>query len=140
MPALEYLLEAAQIYEDGGDQAGAATAFAGVGTVPASARRERRRRGLDAARARSRRARQKLATLEINIYNSLGSALISANRIDEAARYLATGIELAQATDNRNLLTKLLHNQSLLAKQRGDELAAPSGARRRQEYARDSRK
>ncbi|MCC6197063.1 MAG: hypothetical protein IT518_21620, partial [Burkholderiales bacterium] len=31
MPALEYLLEAAQIYEDCGDLAGAATAFAGVG-------------------------------------------------------------------------------------------------------------
>src|SRR4051794_10238586 len=32
MRALEYLLAAAQMYEDAGDEAGAATAFAGVGT------------------------------------------------------------------------------------------------------------
>jgi hypothetical protein len=77
-------------------------------------------RALESARA------QKLATLEINIHNSLGSALISANRLDEAAKYLRTGLELAQAANNRNLLTKLLHSQSLLSKQRGDELAKSS--------------
>ena len=86
-------------------------------------------RALESART------QKLDTLEINIYNSLGSALIAADRIDEAARYLAAGIELAQARGNRNLLTKLLLNQSLLAKTRGDARAATDAAGAQQEYA-----
>jgi diguanylate cyclase (GGDEF)-like protein len=134
MRALEYLLEAAQMYEDAGDQAGAATAFAGVGTCQHRLGAHddavaSMLRALDSARA------QKLATLEINIYNSLGSALISANRLDEAAKYLRTGLELAQSANNRNLLTKLLHTQSLLAKQRGDELAKSSNAAAQQEYA-----
>ena len=134
MPALEYLLDAAQMYEDAGDQAGAATAFAGVGTCQHRLGAHddavaSMLRALESARA------QKLATLEINIYNSLGSALISANRMEEAARYLRTGLELAQAANNRNLLTKLLHTQSLLAKQRGDEMAKSSDAAAQQEYA-----
>ena len=134
MRALEYLLEAAQMYEDAGDQAGAATAFAGVGTCQHRLGANddavaSMLRALESARA------QKLATLEINIYNSLGSALISANRLDEAAKYLRTGLELAQAANNRNLLTKLLHTQSLLAKQRGDQIAKSSHAAAQQEYA-----
>ena len=94
-PALECLLEAAHIYQDCGDLAGAATAFAGIGTCQhrlgahddavASLLR-----ALESARA------QKLETLETNIFNSLGSALIAANRVDEAARYIETGIELAR--------------------------------------------
>ena len=128
MRALEYLLDAAQMYEDAGDPAGAAAAFAGVGTCQHRLGANddavaSMLRALESARA------QKLATLEINIHNSLGSALISANRLDEAAKYLRTGLELAQAANNRNLLTKLLHNQSLLAKQRGDELAKSNEAR-----------
>jgi diguanylate cyclase (GGDEF)-like protein len=135
MRALEHLLEAAQMYEDAGDQAGAATAFAGVGTC------QHRLGAHDDAVASMLRAlesarTQKLTTLEINIYNSLGSALISANRLDEAARYLRTGLELAQAANDRNLLTKLLHTQSLLAKQRGDDLAKSGDAGARHEYAR----
>ena len=135
MRALEYLLDAAQMYEDAGDQAGAATAVAGVGTC------QHRLGAHDDAVASMLRAlesarTQKLATLEINIYNSLGSALISANRMEEAARYLRTGLELAQAANNRNLLTKLLHTQSLLAKQRGDGMAKSGDAAAQQEYAR----
>jgi diguanylate cyclase (GGDEF)-like protein len=134
MRALEYLLEAAQMYEDAGDKAGAATAFAGVGTcqlrLGANADAVASMlRALEAARA------QKLSTLEINIYNSLGSALIAANRMEEAGRYLRTGLELAQASGNRNLLTKLLHTQSLLAKQRGDALAGSDPSSAQQEYA-----
>jgi len=86
-------------------------------------------RALESARA------QKLETLETNIFNSLGSALIAANRVDEAARYIETGIALARATDNHNLLTKLLLNQSLLAKRRGDDLAATDAAAAQAEYA-----
>ena len=134
MRALEYLLESAQMYEDAGDEAGAATAFAGVGTCQHRLGANddavaSMLRALEAARA------QKLATLEINIHNSLGSALISANRMDEAARYLRKGLELAQAANNRNLLTKLLHTQSLLAKQRGDQLAKSGDAAAQAEYA-----
>ncbi|MFO1324902.1 MAG: GGDEF domain-containing protein [Burkholderiales bacterium] len=134
MPALEHLLEAAQIYQDCGDLAGAATAFAGVGLC------QHRLGAHDDAVASMLRAletarEQKLETLEINIYNSLGSALIAARRHDEAARYLAAGIELAEAADDRNLLTKLLLNQSLLTKQRGDERAASDPAAAQGEYA-----
>ena len=136
MRALEHLLEAAQLYEDCGDTVGAATAFAGIGTC------QHRLGANDDAVASMLRALEaaralKLATLEINIYNSLGSALIAANRIDEAARFLAAGIDRAKASGDRNLLTKLFLNQSLLAKRRGDDLAAAgneTGAQR--EYAR----
>jgi diguanylate cyclase (GGDEF)-like protein len=135
MPALEALLEAAQVYQSCGDIAGAATAFAGIGLC------QHRLGAHDDAVASLLRAlesarTQKLETLEINIFNSLGSALISANRVEEAARYIETGIELAQATENYNLLTKLLLNQSLLARHRGDELAVTDAAAAQAEYAR----
>ena len=134
MRALEYLLDAAQMYEDAGDQAGAAAAFAGVGLCQHRLGANddavaSMLRALESARA------QNLTTLEINIHNSLGSALISGGRMDEAARFLRTGLELAQAANNRNLLTKLLHNQSLLAKQRGDELSKADDPAAQQEYA-----
>ncbi len=72
MPALEHLLAAAQVYQDCGDIAGAATAFAGVGIC------QHRLGANDDAVASLLRAlesakTQKLETLEINIYNSLGS-------------------------------------------------------------------
>ena len=88
MPALEYLLEAAQMYQDCGDIAGRGDGLRRRRHLPASARARmttpsrRMLRALESART------QKLETLEINIYNSLGSALIAGNRIDEAARYL----------------------------------------------------
>ena len=134
MPALEGMLQAAQLYQDSGDLAGAATAFAGIGLCQHRLGAHDDAvvsllRALETARA------QKLDTLEINIYNSLGSALIAAERVDEAARYLAAGIELAQARGDRNLLTKLLLNQSLLAKTRGDARAATDAAGAQQEYA-----
>jgi len=135
MPALEYLLEAAQIYQSCGDIAGAATAFAGIGLCQHRLGAHDDAvtsllRALESARA------QKLETLEINIFNSLGSALISANRTEDAARHIETGIELAQATENHDLLTKLLLNQSLLAKHRGDGLAVADDAAAQAEYAR----
>lgn len=133
MPALEYLLEAARAYQACGDLAGAAAAFAGIGLC------QHRLGANDDAVASLLRAlesarEQKLTTLEINICNSLGAALIFAERLDEAARYLATGSELAQANGDRNLRTKLLLNLSLLAKRRGDASADPAGAQA--EYAR----
>jgi diguanylate cyclase (GGDEF)-like protein len=135
MPALEGMLQAAQLYQDSGDLAGAATAFAGIGLCQHRLGAHDDAvvsllRALETARA------QKLDTLEINIYNSLGAALISAERTDEAARYLATGIERAQACGDRNLLTKLRLNQSLLAKARGDALVAADVAGAHREYAR----
>lgn len=135
MPALAYLLEAAQIYEDCGDHAGAATAFAGVGLC------QHRLGANDDAVASMLRAlesarTQQLPTLEVSIHNSLGSALMAANRLDEAAKFLATGSELARATDNRSMLTKLLLNESVLAKQRGDLRAGTDAAGAQAEYAR----
>ncbi len=135
MPALGYLMEAAQLYQDCGDLPGAATAFAGVGLC------QHRLGAQDDAVASLVRALEsarelKLETLEINIHNSLGSTLIAAKRVAEARNYLATGIELAQATENRSLLTKLLLNQSLLAKQHGDELAATDADAAQDEYQR----
>jgi two-component system cell cycle response regulator len=120
VPALELLFEAAKRYQSCGDQAGTATSFAGIGIC------QHRLgafddsiswllRALDSARL------LEMKTLEINIHNSLGSVLLDAKRIDEAARYLGTGIELAHAAGNRNLLTKLLLNQALLAKERGQQ-------------------
>jgi diguanylate cyclase (GGDEF)-like protein len=134
MPALEGMLRAAQLYQDAGDLTGAATAFAGIGLC------QHRLGAHDDAvvsllRALEIARTQKLDTLEIDICNSLGSALIAADRIDEAARYLASGIELAQARGDRNLLTKLLLNQSLLAKTRGDARAATDAGGAQQEYA-----
>jgi len=133
VPALELLFEAAKRYQSCGDQAGTATAFAGVGIC------QHRLgafddsiswllRALDAARL------QAMTTLEINIHNSLGSVLLDAKRIDEAARYLAAGIELAHAAGNRNLLTKLLLNQALLAKERGQQLEAADAPGAMAEY------
>jgi len=134
MRALEYLLEAAQLYENNGDLEGAATAFAGVGLCQHRLGANEDAvasmlRALDSARS------LRLVTLEINLYNSLGSALIAANRVEEAAKYLAAGIELAQATGNRSLLSKLLLNQSVLAKQHGDALAATDDDAAQSEYA-----
>lgn len=122
-PALELMFEAAKLYESCGDLAGTATAFAGVGLC------QHRLGAHDDAvswllRALESARTQQLATLEINIHNSLGSALIEAGRIDEAVRHLSAGIELAQAAGNRSLLTKLLLNQTLLAKGRGERLEA----------------
>ena len=133
MPALEYLLEAAQAYQACGDLPGAAAAFAGIGLC------QHRLGANDDAVASLVRALEsarehKLTTLEINICNSLGAALIFAERLEEAARYIATGIELAQAAGDRNLQTKLLLNQSLLAKRRGD--AGADAAAAQAEYAR----
>lgn len=133
MPALELLLEAAQLYDNCGDQAGAATAFAGVGLCQHRLGAHEDAvssllRALDSARM------QKLGTLEINIHNSLGSALIGAKRMDEAARFLAAGIVLAQASDNDSLLTKLLLNQTTLAKERGLKLRDTDPASARAEF------
>jgi diguanylate cyclase (GGDEF)-like protein len=134
MPALEHLLAAAHLYEESGDMSGAAAAFAGVGTC------QHRLGANDDAVASMLRALEtarslKLVTLEISIYLSLGSALITANRFDEAARYLAVGIDLAQATNNRSMLAKLLLNQAHLAKHRGDERAGTDEAGAQVEYA-----
>ncbi len=135
MPALEHLLESARLYQEAGDPAGAAAAFAGVGLC------QHRLGAQDDAAASLLRALQaardqNLQELEINICNSLGSTLIEANRVDEAARYLARGVELAQATGNRGLLTKLLLNQSHLTKRHGDFLVNGDAAAAQAEYVR----
>jgi len=133
MPALELLLEAAQLYDDCGDLAGAATAFAGVGLCQHRLGAHDDAvssllRALDSART------QKLGTLEINIHNSLGSALIGARRMDEAEKFLAAGIDLARASGNESLLTKLLLNQTSLAKERGLKLRDTDPAAARVEF------
>ncbi len=134
MPALEHLLAAAQLYQESGDLAGAATAFAGVGIC-------QHRLGAqdDAAtsllRALKAARDQNLQTLEINICNSLGSTLVESNRLDEAAYFLSQGIELAQASGDQNLLVKLLLNQSHLTKRSADVLAARDAGLAQAEYA-----
>jgi tetratricopeptide (TPR) repeat protein len=139
MRALEYLLDAAQMYDDAGDPAGAAAAFAGVGTCQHRLGANEDAvasmlRALESARA------QKLSTLEINIHNSLGSALISANRLDEAAKYLRTGLELAQAANNRNLLTKLLHSSHCSRSSAATSSPSRATSRRSRSTRRGSRK
>jgi diguanylate cyclase (GGDEF)-like protein len=134
MPALEHFLKAAQLYQDAGDAAGAAAAFVSVGMCQHRLGANddavvSMLRGLESAHA------QGLESLEINIYNSLGSALIAARRDDEATRYLATGVGRARETGNRQQLTKLLLNQSLLAKQRGDAAAARDASAAQEHYA-----
>ncbi len=134
VPALDLMFDAAKRYETCGDLAGTATAFAGIGIC------QHRLgafddsvswllRALDSARL------QEMKTLEVNIHNSLGSVLLEAKRIDEAARYLAAGIELAQAAGNTSLLTKLLLNQALLAKERGQQMEVDDPAGASAEYA-----
>ncbi|MFO1397105.1 MAG: GGDEF domain-containing protein [Burkholderiales bacterium] len=134
MGALEHFLQAERLYQEAGDPAGAAAAYVSIGMCQHRLGANddavaSMLRGLEAARA------QKLETLEINIYNSLGSALIAAQRAEEAAGYLATGVERARATGNRAQLTKLLLNQSLLAKQRGDAATAQDAATGQALYA-----
>jgi diguanylate cyclase (GGDEF)-like protein len=129
VPALDLMFEAAKRYETCGDLAGTATAFAGIGIC------QHRLGAFDDAiswllRALDSARLQDMKTLEINIHNSLGSVLLDAKRTDEAARYLGDGIDLARAADNHNLLTKLLLNQALLGKERGQqmEITDPAGA------------
>ena len=131
--ALELLLEAARLYQEGQDLAGAATAYAGIGTC------QHRLGAHDDAAASLLRALETarslgLDTLEINIHNSLGSALLWSGRLDEAARHLARGSELARAAANTSLQTKLLMNQSQLARHRGDAGAAIDPARAHKAY------
>jgi len=117
--ALELLLEAARGYQAQGEIANAATALAGVGLCQhrLGAQEDAVSSLLNALES----ARElKLETLEINIYNSLASALLAAGRNDEADRYLAAGVDLAHRRDDRSLLTKLVHNQALVAKRHGD--------------------
>ena len=133
MPALEEMLAAAAGYQECGDRAGAAAALAGVGLC------QHRLGAQDEAVASLIRSLESarelnLSSLEANIYNSLGSTLIAANRVDEAARYLAAGIDLAKSSGDKNLLTKLHLNQSLLAKRRGDALATISPGAAKAEY------
>ncbi len=127
MRSLELLLEATRLYQECGDLAGAATALVGIGTC------QHRLGAHDDAAAALLRALEtarslRLDTLEINIHNSLGSAFLWAGRMDEAARHLARGSELAHAAGNRSLQTKFLMNQSLLARRRGDEAGATDPA------------
>ena len=119
MAALELLLDAARAYGEAGDARGQATALAGVGTcqLRLGAREEASAtllRALEAARALG------FTTLEINALNSLASTLLAADRLDEAAARLDEGTALARRVDDRNLLTKLLLNRSLLQKKRAD--------------------
>ncbi|MBK8740262.1 MAG: hypothetical protein IPM02_12370 [Betaproteobacteria bacterium] len=79
-------------------------------------------RALESARA------QGLSRLETNIHNSLAALSETAGRLDEAARHAAEGMELARAQDDRNLLTKLLANDALIAQQRGDNRAGAADA------------
>ena len=123
VPALGFLLEAAPLYQEVGDLAGAATAYAGVGLC-----QFRLGAHEDAVasllRALEMAREQRLQTLEINVHNSLVAALLATEQLDDAEPYLQRGIELAEAATDRNLLTKLLHNGALLARQRGDAHAA----------------
>ena len=134
VPALELLLGAARMYQDSGDLPGAATALAGVGLC------QHRLGAQEDAIASMLRALQSAeemgyTTLEINLHNSLASALLAANRTDDAARHIATGIDLARAARNDSLLTKLLMNESQLAMKRGDACAGndPDAANREYE-------
>jgi diguanylate cyclase (GGDEF)-like protein len=130
--SLELLLEAARLYQDLGDLANAATALAGVGLCQ---HRLGAQEDAVASLLRALGSARDLGfvTLEINVHNSLGSALLAAGRTDDAALHLATGARLAVAQENKSLLTKLVHNQTLLAQKRGDNAADPESAAREYE-------
>ena len=130
--SLELLLEATRLYRARGDGAGATTALAGVGLC--QHRLGAQEDALASLLAALESARDlKLDALEINLQNSLASVALTSGRVDEAERYLKLGVELATAQNNKNLLTKLVHNRTLLAQKRGDQAADRETARR--EYA-----
>ena len=130
--ALELLLEATRAYRARGDAAGSATALAAVGLC------QHRLGAQEDAIASLLSALESvrelgLAALEINIYNSLASVALTSGRPDEAERYLAEGVALATAQNNKNLLTKLVHNRAFVAQKRGEQATDRDAARR--EYA-----
>ena len=132
--ALELLLEAARAYQDLGDFANAAMALAGVGLC------QHRLGAQDDAVASLLHALEsarehRFVTLQVNIHNSLGSALLAAGRTDEAAHHLALGIAQAREEHNDSLLTKLLLNQSLVWKRRGDDAGDTLAAAREYEQS-----
>jgi diguanylate cyclase (GGDEF)-like protein len=130
--ALELLLEAARAYQDLGDFANAAMALAGVGLCQhrLGAQEDAVASLLNALESAREHG---FVTLEVNIHNSLGSALLAAGRTGDAARHLALGIERAREERDDNLLTKLLLNQSLVWKRRGDDTVEPDAAAREYE-------
>ena len=126
--SLELLLEATRVYRTRGDPAGATSSLAGVGLCQHRlGAQEDAQASLLAALESARELG--LAALEINICNSLASVALTSGRSDEAERYLADGVRLATAQGNKNLLTKLVHNQTLLAQRRGDQAADRESAR-----------
>jgi diguanylate cyclase (GGDEF)-like protein len=132
--ALELLLEAARAYQDLGDFANATMALAGVGLCQhrLGAQEDAVASLLHALESAQQHG---FVPLQVNIHNSLGSALLAAGRTDDAARHLAVGIERAREDRNDNLLTKLLLNQSLVWKRRGDDAADPDEAIREYEQS-----
>jgi len=127
--ALELLLEATTMYRARGDGAGATAALASVGLC--QHRLNAQEDAVASLLSAMESAREiGLAALEVNIYNSLASVELTAGRPADAESYLAKGIELATAQGNKNLLTKLVHNQTLIAQKRGDQAADRHGARR----------
>ena len=130
--SLELLLEATRMYRSHGDAAGATTALAAVGLC--QHRLNAPEEAVASLLSALESARELgLGALEINIYNSLASVELTAARPVEAERYLAKGVELATAQGNRNLLTKLVHNQTLVAQKRGEQATDRVAAQR--EYA-----
>jgi diguanylate cyclase (GGDEF)-like protein len=119
MHALELMLEAARSYQEQGELIDAATVLAGVGMCQHRLGAQEDAiasllRALAAAREHG------LAALETNVHNSLGSALLATGRADDAARHLATGVELARTLNDDSLLTKLEQNRALVAMHCGD--------------------
>lgn len=120
--ALQELLQAATLYQTAGDLCGLATAYAGIGLC-------QHRMGADddaidtMVRALDSARGQGLTTLEINLHNSLCAALWTVDRLSEAAHHVDLGIALATRHGDRNLLSKLLMNQSLLALRQADAAA-----------------
>ena len=130
--SLELMLEAVRIYRALDDATGAATALAGVGLC--QHRLGAQEDAIATLLSALESARELgLGALEINIHNSLGSVFLASGRSGDAEGHLALGVELASAQGNKNLLTKLVHNQTLLAQKRGDQATDREIAQR--EYA-----
>ena len=129
--ALELMLDAVKVYQKSDDSAGIAIATAGVGQC-------QYRLGayedaiVSLTRALGPARELGIVALEVNIENTLGTSMLEAGRADEAEVHLAKGAELARASGNRPLLTKVLNNRSLVAKRRGDD--APDRAAAAREY------
>ncbi len=130
--ALDELRLVAQVYDDCRDVEGLTTVLAGIGTCLLRVGAHDEAVGT-LMRALAQAQSHRLRSLELSVYNSLGSALTLCGRDAEAVRYLRAGIELAEAQGDRRLTAHFLLNLSRAAMNTADA-EATSGSTNRADY------